>query len=125
MTGIAVGIEALVRAVGIIGEYRGAVDLPLFIVFLSAFIVCGVPLFWLVNLLIRKLEKLHNPVLSDHFRQSLFFYIIVLSSFVSWIAQGFGNTEEDGYLFMWIGISIVAIAVNYQFLFRRRKAKVI
>ena len=62
MTAIAVGIEVFARAIGILGEYRGVIDLPLFIVFLSSIILFSVPLFWLANLLLRKLEKLKNPI---------------------------------------------------------------
>ena len=122
MTGIAVGIEAVARTIGILGEYKGLIDLPIFIVFFYSIIAVGIPLFWLTNLLIQKLEKLINPSTLDHLRQSLFFYLIVIYSLVSWIARGAGNNEEDGYLLMWIGISIVAIVMNYLFLFRRRKA---
>ena len=121
MTGIAVGIEAIARTVGILGEYKGIIDLPIFIVFFCSIIVFGIPLFWLANLLNQRLEKLNNPSTLDHFRQSLFFYLIVIYSLISWIAQGAGNNEEDGYLLMWIGISIVAIVMNYLFLFKRRK----
>ncbi len=122
MTGIAVGIEALAQTVGILGEYKGVIDLPLFIVFLSSIILFGVPLFWLSNLLIRRLEKLNNPIVLDHIRQSIFFYLILIYSSAKWISRGFSNSEEDGYLLMWMGISFVGIVINYIFLLSRRKA---
>ena len=122
MTGIAVGIEAVARTIGILGEYKGLIDLPIFIVFFYSIIAVGIPLFWLTNLLIQKLEKLINPSTLDHLRQSLFFYLVVIYSLVSWIVKGAGNNEEDGYLLMWIGISIVGIVMNYLFLFKRRNA---
>ena len=121
VTGIAVGMEALMRALGIIGEYQGVIDLPLFLLFLNSIIIFGFPLFWLANLLIQKLEKLHSPIVVDHFRQSLLYYLMVIYSLATWMARGFNNREEDGYLLLWIGISLIGIVVNYLFLFKRRK----
>ncbi len=124
LTGIAVGVEAFLRSAAVLGEYKGVIDLPLFIMFLSSIIIFGIPLFWLANLLMQRFEKPHGPTVYDHFRQSLFFYLIVIYSSATWIARGFGNTEEDGYLLLWIGISLVGIVVNYKFLSVRRKVNV-
>lgn len=121
LTGIAIGIEALVRSAGILGEYKDVIDLPLFIVFLISIIIFGIPLLWLANSLILRLEKIKNPTILDHFRQSLFYYLMLIYTLISWIAGGLRNTEEDGYLLLWMGISVIGIAVNYQYLLRRRK----
>ena len=121
LTGIAVGVETLVRADGILGEYKGVIDLPLIIMFLSSIIIFGIPLFWIANLLMQGLENLPGPSTYDHLRQSLFFYLIVIYGLTTWIAQGFSGNEEDGYLLLWISISLIGIMINYIFLFMRRK----
>jgi hypothetical protein len=121
MTAIAVGVEMMSRSLGILGEWKEVIDLPGFILLLITIIVVGIPVFWLANLFMRWIEKLSNPSIYDHFRQSLFFYLILIYCFISWMAGGFGITEEDAYLLLWAGISSIGILVNYRFLFRERR----
>lgn len=124
LTGIAVGIEAILRTVGILGEYKGVIDLSLTITFISSIVIIGVPLFWIANMLIQRLEHLQSPKLLDHFRQSLFYYLIAIFSVATWITRGFKNNEDDGYLLLWMGISLVGILINYLFMLMRRKSNV-
>ena len=69
-------------------------------------------------------EKLKNPSIYDHVRQSIFFYFIILYVLVTWIFYGFTGSEDDVYFLTGLAISIVAIVINYKFLFRIRQAKV-
>ena len=117
LTAISVGIEMWARSVGILGEYHEVIDLPIFIVFSLSIIIFGVPIFWVTNLLMQRIEKRQSTALSDHIRQSSLFYLLLIFCLVSWVAGGFGTTEADGYLLLWLGISLIGIAVNYIFLF--------
>lgn len=120
MTGVAIAMEAWMRSVGILGDYMGVVDLPLLLVFLGSILLIGVPVFGLTNVLIAKMEKPRETTVIDHLRQSLLFYMLVTYCAASWGARGFSNTETDGYLLLWTGIALIAIAVNYVWLLRRR-----
>jgi hypothetical protein len=122
LTGITVGVEMFERKTGILGEYEGVIDTPTIITFCSGIIIFGIPLFWLANVLMQSIEKLHSPKIYDYLRQSIFLFLIIIYSASTWITRGFSGNEEDGYLLLWLGISLVAIAINYIFLFRRRKA---
>ena len=112
----------LPEEMGILGEYEGVIDTPIFITFLSGIIIFGIPLFWLANALMQSIEKLQNPRIYDHLRQSVFHFLIIIYSSSIWISRGFSGNEEDGYLLLWLGISLIAIVINYIFLFRKRKA---
>jgi len=122
LTGITVGVEMLAREMGILGEYEGVINTSIFITFLSGIIIFGIPLFWLANALMQSIEKLQSPRIYDHLRQSIFHFLIIIYSSSIWISRGFRGNEEDGYLLLWLGISLIAIAINYIFLFRKRKA---
>jgi len=124
ITGISVGVEILSRATGIIGEYIGVIDLPSTILFTGSILIFGIPLFWLANHLLQLLEKIPNPTIYDHIRQSLLYYLMIIYTSTIWIAYGFSGNEEDGYFLLWLGISLVAIVINWIFLFRRRKPNV-
>ena len=119
LTAVAVAIEAMVRSIGIIGEYKGYIDLPTLLVFLATILVLGVPLFWLANFAISKLEKKDISRMPDHFRQSALFYLTLMGCAISWVVNGFGNRESDGYLMLWIGISITGVLTNYMYLRRK------
>ena len=119
MTGIIVGIEMIARETGILGEYKGIIDQPTTTTFLLGLIIFGIPVFWLANVLMQKIEKLQSPKIYDCLRQSIIFFIVIVLCISTWIAHGCGNSEEDGYLLLWSGISIVAIMVNYIFLSRK------
>jgi len=121
LTGITVGIETLAREMGILGEYEGVIDTSLFVTFFSGIIIFGIPLFWLANVIMQSIEKLQSPSIYDYLRQSIFLFIIIIYSTSTWISHGFSRNEEDGYLLLWLGISLVAIVINYIFLFRIRK----
>ena len=115
LTALSVWLEAVMRSIGILGEYYGVIDLPTFIFFLISIVLFGIPLFWLANLLIRKIENQSGSIINIHIRQSLLYYLLFLYCAGAWIAGGLGNTEEDGYLLIWMGISIIGILVNYKF----------
>lgn len=123
LTGISVGVEMLARETGILGEYTGVIDMPTVLTFSSSVIIFGLPLFWLANALMQSIEKLHNPGLYDFIRQSIFFFMIITYAILTWILGGFSGNEEDGYLLLWSGISLLAIVLNYIFLFSNRRSK--
>ena len=123
MTAIAVGIEAILQAKGILSVFDGTVDRPRMLVFLLAVIVFGCPIFWLANYAIKKIEKGPVKVIYDHFRQCIFYYVLGACCLALWIVGGFGTNEDDGYLMIWIGISLIAIIVNYFFLSRNPSSR--
>jgi cytochrome bd-type quinol oxidase subunit 2 len=120
MTGIMVGVEMIARETGILGEYKGIIDLPTTITFLLGIPIFGIPVFWLANILMQKIEKLQSPKIYDFMRQSIFYFVVFIGCASTWIAHGCGGTEEDGYLLLWSGISLIAVVINYIFLFRKR-----
>jgi hypothetical protein len=122
LTGISVGVEMLARETGILGEYTGLIDTPTVLTFSSSVIIFGFPLFWLANAIMLSIEKLHNPSIYDFIRQSIFFFMIIIYAILTWIFCGFSGNEEDGYLLLWLGISLIASLINYIFLFQKRKA---
>jgi len=122
LTGISVGVEMLARETGILGEYTGVIDTPIVLTFSSSVIIFGIPLFWLANAIMQSIEKLHNPGVYDFIRQSIFFFMIIIYTILTWIFRGFSGNEEDGYLLLWLGISLIASLINYIFLFQKRKA---
>lgn len=123
LTAISVGVEMLARDMDILGEYAGVIDMPTFLTFATSVIIIGLPLFWLANTIMQRIEKLQNPALYDFIRQSVFFFMIIIYAILTWISRGFYGNEEDGYLLLWLGISLVAIVVNYIFLFSNRSTK--
>lgn len=122
LTAITIWIEMIMRSQGWLGEYQGVIDLPTFIMFMISLIIVGAPFFLLVNLLIRRIESLDEYGISDHFRQSLIFYIAGIISLITWMINGFGNSEGDGYLLLWTGISLLGILVNFIFIKNKMKA---
>jgi LPXTG-motif cell wall-anchored protein len=120
LTAIAVGTEMLARTFGILPPYDGFIHTPLVILMLITLVFLGSPVLWLANMLLRYIEKPPHPQVKDHFRQSLFFYLIVIYSTSFWTTQGFTGNESDGYLLIWLGFSLLAILINYVFLFRKR-----
>lgn len=115
ITAIAVGIETFLRNAGILGEYTGVIDTPTFFVFFFSILFIGTLFFWIANIILQRIEKLENFSISNHFRQSIFFYLLGLFALLTWIINGLGNSEEDGYLLMWIEISAVGVVTNYLF----------
>ena len=122
LTAISVGAEMLARDMDILGEYAGVIDMPTFLTFATSVIIIGVPLFWFANILMQRIEKIYKPNIFDFLRQSIFYFILIIYCLISWIKYGFRGNEGDGYLLLWLGISIVAILINYLFLFRNRSA---
>lgn len=123
LTGITVGVEMFARKTGILGEYADVIDIPSFITFFSGIIIFGIPLFWLANVLMQSIEKLHSPGIYDFLRQSILFLIIIIYCTSTWITYGFSGNEEDAYLLLWLGISLVAILINCVYLFRKSRRK--
>lgn len=121
LTGIAVAGEFAARALGVLAEWEDVIDAPLIILMGSIIVIAGIPAFWLTNRLIQSLEELINPTIYDHLRHCLFFYLMIIYSLATWVARGFSGSENDGYLLLWSGISLVALITNYIFLFQKNK----
>ncbi len=113
---MAVGVETWFRSIGILGEYHNVIDGPTFAVFAASIIVFGIPVFLLGNHLFRNAGRS-----ARHIRQSLWLYLIAGYCLVTWAATGLGNSEADGYLLTWAGISGVGIVTNYFCVVRRRR----
>lgn len=122
LTAISVACEFAARRYGILSEWEGLIDPPILILGGSLIIVFGIPFFWFSNRLTLRFEKLKNAKTFDHFRQSLFFYLTIILSLLTWIFRGYSGTEDDGYLLLWSGYSIVAIVINYLFIRREINA---
>lgn len=120
LTAMAVGMEALLQANGILKEFDGTVDPARILLFVGGVVVFGCPMFWLANYALKKIEKTSGKVIFDHIRQSIFYYVLGACCLAIWIVGGFGTNENDGYLMIWISMSLVAIIVNYYFLSKNR-----
>lgn len=121
MTALSVALEMVGRILGILPEYTGLIDRPMVILGLCVILIAGVPVFLLANHLIQHIEKPNTFTLYDHIRQSSLFYLMGIYSLSTWISHGFAKNEEDAYLLMWLGISIVAVVVNYMFIQQKKK----
>ena len=123
LTFVAMGsIELIARVFGLLPDYIAVFRVPYVFLIIGIIIISGIPLFWLANRLMQVLEKLRSPAIYDHFRQSIFFYFIIVYILLTWISSGFSGSEDDVYFLTFSGISIVSIVINLIFLFRRRKA---
>ena len=72
---IAMGsIERMARTFGILPDYIRVFEAPYIFLTIGIIVISGIPLFWLDNLLMQGIEKLHRPTIYDHLRQSIFFY---------------------------------------------------
>ena len=117
---IAMGsIELMSRSFGLLPDYIRVFELPYIFLTISIIVISGIPLFWLANRLMQGLEKLRNPTIYDHFRQSIFFYFIIVYSLSTWIFSGFSGSVDDLYFLTLSSFSLISIVVNYLFLFRK------
>ena len=122
---IAMGfVELIARTFGLLPDYIRVFEVPFVFLMIGIIVISGIPLFWLANRLMQGLEKLHSPTIYDHFRQSIFFYFIIVYSLSAWIFSGFSGNVDDLYFLTLSGFSLISIMINYIFLFRRRKANV-
>jgi len=121
---IAMGsIELMARSFGLLPDYIHVFEVPYVFLTIGIIVISGIPLFWLANRIMQGLEKLHSPTTYDHFRQSFFFYFIIVFSLSHWIFSGFNGSVDDLYFLTLSTFSLVSIMINY-ILFQRRKAKV-
>ena len=81
----------------------------------------GTLILWLANDIISGLEKLHKPSISDHVRQSIIFYLIVLLTLLNFFSKGYNGGLHEGMLLISLLISGWAIILNAIFLYRRRR----
>ena len=122
MTFITMGsIELVARSFGLIPDYISVFKIPFIFIIISVIVISGIPLFWLANRFIQELEKLKSTTIYDHFRQSIFFYLIIAYSLGIWVFSGFKSEEDDVYFLTFLVISIVSIVINLIFLFLRHK----
>ncbi len=120
---IAMGsIEFMARTFGLLPDYILVFEGPYIFLTIGIIVISGIPLFWLANGVLQGLEKLQSPTIYDHFRQSIFFYFIIVYSLSTWSFSGFSGSVDDVYFLTLSGFSLVSIMINYIFLFRRRKA---
>jgi len=119
---IAMGsIELMARRFDFLPDYIRAFEVPYVFLTLGIIVIFSSLLFWLANRLMQFLDKLANPGIYDHFRQSIFFYLITACILASWIFNGFTGGEDDVYFVTMVTISVVAITLNCIFLIRKRK----
>ncbi len=123
---IAMGsIERMAQSFGLLPNYIFVYKAPYIFLTISIIIISGTPLFWIANRLMQGLEKLHRPTVYDYFRQSIFFFFIIVYSLATWILSGFNGTVDDLYFVTLSIYSLISIVVNYIFLFRKLKSNVV
>lgn len=115
-------IELMAQTFNLLPDYIRLFEVPFIFLTISIMLIFGTPLFWLANRLMQRLEKLQGPTVNDHFRQSIFFYFIIVYSSSTWIFSGFRGNEDDLYFLTLSGFSLMSIVINYFFLLRRRGA---
>ena len=123
MTAAAIAAEMAARNVGLLPEWNDVIDLPSTLLMTAVVIAVGIPLYWLVNKLIKRIERPERARMRDHLRHACAYYVILIAGLWSWAANGFGNGENDAYFLLWSGISLLAIFTNGFFLFGRRSAR--
>lgn len=123
---IAMGsIELMTRTFGLLPDYIRVFEVPYIFLTIGIIVIAGIPLFWLANRLMQRLEKLHGPTIYDHFRQSIFFYLIIVYSVSAWIFSGFSGSVDDLYFLTLSSFSLISLVVNYIFLFQKLKIDVV
>ena len=120
LTALCVATEMLARQVGLLPPYAGIIEPALVVLILCVFLILGIPLLIGANKLLQFLEGSKEWSCCTHIRQSLCWYILLAWSAASWTRGGFGNTEEDGYLLIWISSSALAVIVNAIYLRKTR-----
>lgn len=120
LTGTSVLTELIAREIGLLGEYMNVVDFPTSILLFISILVIGIPISWTTARFITRIEKLYKPTIQDHLRQSILYYFIIIPIITYWVGNGFVGDEGDGYLLIWLAISITANIVNYQYLSKAR-----
>jgi di/tricarboxylate transporter len=117
MTAITVSITMfLERVIDYQLDFVGFIEGALIIV------IFGIPVFWLANCVLQRIEKRDRPTLHDHIRQSIFLYLIIIYCLSNWSVHGFSGSEEDFYFLLWSGSSLVGIVIHYLFLVRLKNS---
>ena len=121
---IAMGsIELMVQSFGLSSDYIRVFEVPYVFLTIGIIVISGIPLFWFANRLMQRIEKLRRPTIYDHFRQSIFFYFIIVYSLSTWIFSDFNANVDNLYFLTLSAFSIVSIMINY-ILFQKRKANI-
>ena len=113
-------IEYIANKFNLLPNYIDVFRIPYLFLIIGIILLFGIPCFWLANHLLRRIEKYNNPTFTDHFRQALFYYFIIICVFTAWIFIGYSANEDDVYFLTGLTISAVAIIINFIFLLRER-----
>lgn len=117
-------IEVTARKYDFIPDYIIAFQYPYILIIIFVVLTFGIPIYWLANRLIQIVDKIKSPSFQNHFRQSLFYYILITLILMSWMFRGFEGGEDDVYFLSFLIISLLAITSNYfQILHKCREGK--
>lgn len=105
-------IEVIARKFSLTPNYFSVFSVPYLFVFGMVWLLLGIPLFILANGILRRVEKVRNYTLIDHFRQSTFYYLISILICVAWLVNGITGSENDVYFVTLLSISVLSIGVN-------------
>lgn len=97
------------------------------------FLLVAVGTFYLGNFVIQKIDRIKQPSINDHFRQSALFYVLFIWQAIqqlSWLKQypiSECQTDCHGYAVgaLFVIIPLLGIIINALYLIRRRKVNVI
>jgi len=115
--------ELIAQSFELLPDYIRVFEVPFVFIIITIIIISGVPLFFLANRLMQRLEKQRSPTIYDHIRQSIVFYFIIVYSLFTWIFADFRGNMHDLYFLTLSAYSMISIMINY-ILFQRRKANV-
>lgn len=91
------------------------------------FILVAIPLLYLGNYLIQKIDHLNHPGITDHFRQSSLYYLIFIYLSIQffpfpWHIECQSDCHGLGIGALLLFIPLLAIIINGFCLYQRRKA---
>jgi len=113
ITALTIITEMLAREAGILGAYQNVIDLHTFLIFAFSAILFGIPIFYWINQLLNKFEWASRN--ESAFPRITFLAVLSFICMITWGINGFHNSEADGYLMIWMGISLIGIVINRYF----------
>ena len=113
-------IEVMAQQLHLAPAYIQVFTFPYVFITGTLLLLLGAPFFWAVNKRIHRFEKLKTPTFYSHIRQAFFYYFLLCWSFYTWGFYGFKGTEDDLYLLVFSGFSVIAICMNFIFLQRHK-----
>ncbi len=113
-------IEVMAQLLNLTPDYIQVFMFPYVFITIAVLLFTGIPAFWAINKRIHRFEKLKTVTFYSHIRHVFFYYFLLLWSLFTWFFTGFKGSEDDLYLLVFSGFSVIAICMNLIFLQRHK-----